>query len=109
MRKTLRYWMTVRLSRPSLLGVESLDNLSLANAYRSHLRGRSFAKAFARSQRIATEARRIVQEQCSQDLGHHPTRTRSLWFHREPHRAFNEHCVVETSAPSFCNHRFYRT
>src|SRR5439155_146821 len=86
MRKIRRCWMTVRSSSHSLLRVKSLDNPLLENAYRSRRPDRSFAKAFSLSKRIGNQAGRIAQEEHSQNLARHLTRTGSQWLRRVPHR-----------------------
>src|SRR2546430_9037616 len=80
MRKIRRCWMTVRSSSHSLLRVKSIDNPLLENAYRSRRRDRSFAKAFSLSKRIGNQAGRIAQEEHSQNLARHLTRTGSQCF-----------------------------
>jgi len=109
MRKTLRCWMTVQRSRPSLLRVESLDNLSLENAYRSRPHGRSYAKAFDLSKRIWNQARRIAQGEDSRNLAHRLTRTGPLWLRRDLIELADKHGLVATSAPRLRDHCFYRT
>src|SRR5437773_9222666 len=99
MRKTLRCWMTVQRSRPSLLRVESLDNLSLENAYRSRPHGRSYAKAFALSTRIWNPARRIAQGADSRNLAHRLTRTGPLLLRRHLLYLADKHALISTPSP----------